>query len=227
LGDFNAPGFNWETGASLPKCHYYSKLKGDAIYTSTCLLGLRQCVEAVDSINMLGLVFANFTDLKLVPVDSGLVTPDTYHPPFSIDVLLPYVNNNNLKSEISYRIYSAGNYTLLYNILTTYDWSSVYETTSVDTAVANLNAAVRGAMEHAIPRGYSRKSKFPPWSSHTLRHYIAKKNYIHRRFKKKPSDYFYERFGLYRKLVKSTIKSDRLRWLKSIDNKLKSQPQHF
>jgi hypothetical protein len=27
-GDFNAPGFNWETGASLPKCHYYSKLKG-------------------------------------------------------------------------------------------------------------------------------------------------------------------------------------------------------
>jgi hypothetical protein len=102
LGDFNAPGFNWEIGAPLPKCHYYSKLKGDAIYTSTCLLGLRQGVEAVDSINMLDLVFANFTDVKLVPADSGLVTPDTYHPPFSIDVLLPHVNN--LKSEISYLI---------------------------------------------------------------------------------------------------------------------------
>jgi hypothetical protein len=68
--------------------------EGDAIYTSKCL-GLRQCVETVDSINMLDLVFENMSDLKLVPADSGLVTPDTYHPPFSIDVLLPHVNNLN------------------------------------------------------------------------------------------------------------------------------------
>jgi hypothetical protein len=103
----------------------------------------------------------------------------------------------------------------------------VYETTSVDTAVASLNAAVRGAMEQAIPRGYSRKSKFPPWFYHALRHYIAKKSDLHHRFKKRPSHYFYDRFALYRKLVKSTIKPDRLRWLKSIDNNLNSQPQHF
>jgi hypothetical protein len=49
---FNAPGSKWENGTPLLKCHYYSKLKGDAIYTSTCLLGPRQCVEAVDSLNM-------------------------------------------------------------------------------------------------------------------------------------------------------------------------------
>jgi hypothetical protein len=103
----------------------------------------------------------------------------------------------------------------------------VYETTSVDTAIANVNAAVHGAMEQAIPHGYNCKSKFPPWFSHTLRHYSTKKNYFHRRLKKKPSDYFHDRFALYRKLVKSTIKSDRLRWLKSTDNNLKSQPQHF
>jgi hypothetical protein len=110
---------------------------------------------------------------------------------------------------------------------TTYDWSSVYEATSVDTAVANVNATGRGAMEQAIPRGYSRKSKFPPWFFHNLRYYINKKNYFHSRFKKKPSDYFNYRFALYRKLAKSTIKSDRPRWLKSIDNNLKSQPQHI
>jgi hypothetical protein len=40
---------------------------------------------AVDTL-MLDLVFANFTDLKSVSVDSGLVTPDTYCPPLSIDV---------------------------------------------------------------------------------------------------------------------------------------------
>jgi hypothetical protein len=89
----------------------------------------------------------------------------------------------------------------------------MYETTSVDAAVASLSAPVLGAMEQAIPRGYSPKSKFPPWFSHTLRYYIAKKNYCHCDFKKKPSDYLYDRFVLYRKLVKNTIKSDRLKWL--------------
>ncbi|PNF21153.1 hypothetical protein B7P43_G05118, partial [Cryptotermes secundus] len=215
LGDFNAPGFNWENGTPLSSCHYYSKLKGDSIYTSTCFLGLRQCVEAVDTANMLDLVFANFTDLKSVPADSGLVATDIYHPPLNIDVLLPNVNSN-LKCEFSYQNFAAGNYALLYNILSTYDWSSVYETSSVDVAVASLSVAVRSAMEQAIPCGYRYKSKYPHWFSYTLRYYITKKNYFHCRFKKNPSDYFYDRFTYHRKLVKNTIKSDRLRWLKSV-----------
>jgi hypothetical protein len=92
LGAFNAPGFNLESGTPLPKCNY-SKLKGDAIYTSTSLLGLGQCVEAVDTLNMLDLVFANFTDLKSLRTDSGLITPDTYYPSLSIDRYLLHVNN--------------------------------------------------------------------------------------------------------------------------------------
>jgi hypothetical protein len=184
LGDFNAPGFNWGRGLPLPNSHYYSKLKGDAIYTSTFFLGPRQCVEAADSHNLLDLVFANFSDLKPVPADSGLVKPDSYHPPLSTDIYLPHITNN-LNCEFSFfRNFAAGNYTLLYNILSTCDWSGVYETVSVDEAVSSLNATVRDAMEQAIPRGYNRKSKFPPWFSNTLRHYIAKKNYFHCRFKK-------------------------------------------
>jgi hypothetical protein len=45
--------------------------------------------------------------------------------------------------------------------------------------------------------------------------------------KKEPSDYFYDRFAFYRKLVKNTIKFDWIRWLKSTYNNLKSQPQYF
>jgi hypothetical protein len=194
LGDFNAPGFNWESGTLLPKCNFYSKLKGEAIYTSTCLLGPRQCVEAFDTLNMLDLNFAIFTDLMSVPADSGLVAPDKYHPPLSINVIFPH-DNNNINCEFSYRNFAAGNYTLLYNILSTYDWSSVYET-SIDEAVASLNAAVRGAIEQAIPCGYSCKSKFPHWFSYTLRCYMAKKNYFHHRFKKKPSNYFLRQIRL-------------------------------
>jgi hypothetical protein len=94
LEDFSAPGFNWEMGPHLPNCHVYSNVKGDAIYTFTCRLGRRQCIETVHKLNLLELVFANFTDLKSVPDDSHLVKPDIYHPPFSIDVYLPHDNNN-------------------------------------------------------------------------------------------------------------------------------------
>jgi hypothetical protein len=94
LGDFNAPGFNWGRGLPLPNSHYYSKLKGDAIYTSTCFLGFRQCVKAVDSHNLLDLVFDNFSDLKPDPADSGLVKPDSYHPPLNIYIYLPHITNN-------------------------------------------------------------------------------------------------------------------------------------
>jgi hypothetical protein len=109
---------------------------------------------------MLDLIFANITDLKSVPADSGLVAPDIYHTPLSIDVFLPH-DNNNLNCEFSYRKFAVGNYILLYNILSTCDWSSVYETSSVDVAVASLDAAAIGAIEQAIPCGYSWKPKLP------------------------------------------------------------------
>jgi hypothetical protein len=53
--------------------------------------------------------------------------------------------NNNSNCEVSYRNFAAGNYTSLYNILSTCDCSGVYES-SVDVTVAGLNAAVRDAM---------------------------------------------------------------------------------
>jgi hypothetical protein len=34
-------------------------------------------------------------------------------------------------------------------------------------------------------------------------------------------------FSYYRKLVKTTIKTDRLRWLKSVDDNLKAKPKDF
>jgi hypothetical protein len=51
LGDFIASGFKWESGPPPPRCRFYSQLSGDAAYTSTCPLDLRQCIEAADSHN--------------------------------------------------------------------------------------------------------------------------------------------------------------------------------
>jgi hypothetical protein len=77
----------------------------------------------------------------------------TYHSPLSIGVYLAHVTNN-LNCEFSYRNFAAGNYTLLSDILCTCDWSGVYETASVDVAVASLSGTVQDAKEQAVPRGY-------------------------------------------------------------------------
>jgi hypothetical protein len=58
----------------------------------------------------------------------------------------------------------------------------VCNSTSVDDAVASLNSIVQDAMEQAIPRGVTKKSKFCHCS---LQHYISEKNYYYRRFEKK------------------------------------------
>jgi hypothetical protein len=226
VGDFNTPGFDWSYGLSVPDCQFYSKLRGDAIYTSTCLLNLQQCNYAVGSSNLLELVFTNFSDIGISFPDSGIIKHDTYHPPMVIGITLPLVSPTEI-CEFSYRKYISGDYILLYNILYNYDWSCVYCTSSVDAAVASLSAVVLDAMDQAIPCGYITKSKFPRWFTSSLRYYIRKKNYFYRRIKKHKSASQYDAFSFYRKLVKATIRVDRIRWLESINANLMTQPKHF
>jgi hypothetical protein len=53
---------------------------------------------------------------------------------------------------------------------------------------------------------------------------LRKKNQF---FKKSKSDNHYSLFSYYRKLVKTTVKIDRLAWLKAVDDNLRTQPEHF
>jgi hypothetical protein len=120
VGDFNTLGFYRKRGLSLPNSHYYSKLKGDAIYTSTCLLNLNQCIDNVGSPNLLDLIFSNLSDLRITPVNPGLIKPDNYHPPLIINIYLPFTTS--IQNYVySYRKFSSGDYALLYNILSTFD----------------------------------------------------------------------------------------------------------
>jgi hypothetical protein len=177
MGDFNTPSFDWKHGLSQTNYHYYSKLKGDAIYTSTCLLDLRQCIDTVGSSSLLDLAFANFSELHINLIDSGIIKPDAYLRPFVVDIFLPFDTSTH-NCEYSYRKFASGDYTLLYNILSIYDWPLMYNITSVDDAVTSLSAVVLNAMNQAIPRGFIRKSKFPHWFLSALRYYIWKKYYF-------------------------------------------------
>jgi hypothetical protein len=66
VGDFNTPGFDWKRGLPLPNSYYCSIFKGDAIYTSTCLLNLSQCFDTVGSTNLLDLIFSHLSNFVLL-----------------------------------------------------------------------------------------------------------------------------------------------------------------
>jgi hypothetical protein len=103
----------------------------------------------------------------------------------------------------------------------------LYSETSVDAAIDRLNFAVTQAIDLAVPSGHIKKHKYPDRFSGKLKTYIKKKNYFHRRYKKYKTDCFYDKFSYYRKLVKAIAKTDRFRWLQSVDENLKSHPRQF
>jgi hypothetical protein len=120
VGYFSASGFGWKSGLSLPHSHYYSKLKGDEIYTFTCLLNLGMCTDTVGSSKLIYLIFSNLSDSGITPVDPGLINPYNYHPPLIINIYLPFATC--IQNYVyGYRKFSAGDYALLYNILSTFE----------------------------------------------------------------------------------------------------------
>jgi hypothetical protein len=82
------------------------------------------------------------------------------------------VRRYKLNCNIYFKRFSAGDY---YNAFSKYDWSSLYNETSVDAVVDRLNVAVTQAIDLAIPCGYIKKYKYPVWFSGKLKSYIKKK----------------------------------------------------
>jgi hypothetical protein len=101
---------------------------------------------AIQNENLLDLVFANVSDVNS---KFDLVEPDTFHPSLVIDlsIFLPsYTQSHRL-----FRNYALGDYVSFYNYLSPYDWSCVYNQSSTDSAVSQLNSVVTEALKLVIP----------------------------------------------------------------------------
>jgi hypothetical protein len=86
IGNFSVPGFHWERGVPLPNCNFYSKLEGNAIYTSTCLLGCTQHT---------GKVFTECNHLSTRSAD-GVLKPGVCHPSIVTEIRYALCNSNSM-----------------------------------------------------------------------------------------------------------------------------------
>jgi hypothetical protein len=112
------------------------------IHPATCFLDLNEHNYPDSGSHMLDLVyFFKFADLSVDHATYGLVQCTHFNPPFITDCVMP-VQRYKQTCNISYKRYSAEDYAVLYNALSIYDWSSLYNETSVEAAVDRLNVAV-------------------------------------------------------------------------------------
>jgi hypothetical protein len=118
-------------------------------------------------------------------------------------------------------------YTFVLQILSTYDWSCVYSHTSPNSTAEQLSTVVTKSLDFFIPYSHHNKSKYLHWFPNTMKYYIHSKRYFSRHYKKNLSPDVYSTFSYFHKLVKATIMSYRLRWLKSVEDNLKTQLRDF
>jgi hypothetical protein len=149
------------------------KLEGLFFHSVACYLGIFQYNLTIQNKDLLDLVFANFSCFNVTISNLDLVEPDVLHPSVVIDLSSTIVSSRSQPTRLS-RDYARADYFLLYSYLSSYDWSCVYNQSSTDSAVNQLNSVVTDALNLAIPNKLSRKSKFPCWFSGTLKYYINK-----------------------------------------------------
>lgn len=104
-------------------------------------------------------------------VDSGIMERDASTLLWLFRFICPFVSCTKI---YEYPCRKLALYLILYNILSTYDYSYVYDTTSGEAAVASRNV-VKDVMDQEIPRGLIAKSKFLDWSHGSSRDYDRKK----------------------------------------------------
>jgi hypothetical protein len=97
-------------------CHYYSKCKGNTIYSSACVIGLKQHIEIVENCVQLDVLPPSPSLILIIQAfvfDSGDVKLDAYNPPIVVDIYKSLQNSIH-KHEFSYRKFVSVDYGLVY-----------------------------------------------------------------------------------------------------------------
>lgn len=229
LGDFNAPGVQWD---SLTNQHYnyYVQQKSRIVldfldFTSmTQLNNIKNCSE-----NILDLCFSNIQNARVSMVDISLVKPDKLHPPFSVSapVSIRHCGTSLKYNELSPFCYARGDYIGLYSFFSSFDWSEIQELPDCNAQVERFTEIVKSGMDQFIPKYKPNHSKHPHWFSKELRTTLKLKDRCHRKYKKTGSDEWKQNFCSYRKLCKNLYERDQRSYLDSVESSANSQPETF
>ena len=174
----------------------------------------------------------NILDLVLMNNDS-LIEGITVHPngfdsdhfPVCFTVKKKFNRPKN-SPRLVYRYYKA-DFVGLRNAFSLISWDSHISSEDIDSSLANFQDLVLAAVGDYGPKMKLRCRPRPPWIDKDVLKLVRKKKVLWKRLKASPSPELTTRFKLLRKRTKSIISLKYSQYLKSLLDKLKTNPKKF
>lgn len=142
--------------------------------------------------NVLDLALAT-SAIDICTADEPLSRVDDYHKPLIVSFHLQVKRADFF--EQPWFCYPQGDYYSLYRYLKEFDWSIVLGDTCVESCTNKLTETLKQVLDAYISPKNSRKTKYPPWFSKSLRQCLRRKLHYHRLFKKTRLQKWYGMFS--------------------------------
>ena len=118
--------------------------------------------------------------------------------------------------------YEQGNYVLLREKASTFDWNSLQDN-NIDVYADNVNTVINSLASECIPNKHVRiKPLDPPWITSTLKRYIRKRKRAYKRAKRTNLDFHWNSFKQIRNRVIKMIRDSKQQHYDKIVEKLRS-----
>lgn len=220
IGDFNVPLFNSNSEDS----------KSMILNNSFSFLNLRQ-LNTIKNNNdrLLDLLFSNI-NCKVCRNICPLVDEDYHHPALEFEFNTKYRERNgyfNKNTSCKQYNFKKSNFYLLYDLMLTANWETVYQCESPDLANNILTNIMHNIFDSTVPTKKLYRRHFPSWfSSETILN-IRRKETVYKKWKRLGRESCRQEFIHLRSLIKTQINTSYLNFIRNSENNIVNNPSEF
>ena len=227
-GDFNFPCMDWSTGSATVTDNLtesFCEILDDnfLIQTNHYVTRFKDTGSAISSGNILDLVLTN-NDALIVDTSVYPNSFDSDHLPVCFSIKSKFKRPSNNTTRKLY-CYDKADFDGLRNSLSHVPWELFISSDDIDSSAVFFQDQVLAAVEQHIPTMKLKQKARPPWIDKDVMKLVRKKKALWKRLKNNPSTELTSNFKLLRKETKKLISSKYCKYLKSLADKLKSNPK--
>lgn len=229
-GDFNLPNVQWSVEDDTLVPLALNSPSAETVMESMFFLELQQINPHLNSHNrILDLIFADdvFAKSTILLSSNPLVGIDTYHPPIECYFDIYYTPELKNSSTSSYYVFDRVDFSELNKFYGSIDWSFICTTSDIDLAVQKFYEILFEGIDIYVPKRTFKSQKYPCWFDKELRKLIAKKNRLHKKFKRSGSQVDYEAFSSIRREVKFRTDLCYLTFVSRAEHLIPENIKHF
>ena len=226
VGDFNM----YSASSTVNNYYEYFVTYCDLIQNNKVPNCLGRQLDLVLSSAACGLV-------EVVAADEGLVPADRQHPPLAARLprAAPLVPPRPpppppAEGAPKWNFFKA-DFELLYSMLASADWCSIYATREPEEVVNRFYETVYGILDGCVPRKKLKRGNalysYPEWYTHDIIRDIKLKAYLHKKYKKSRLNTDYEAFSVCRASVKVSIAEAYNQYCKQLQSRFAKDPKSF